>query len=541
MATEVSINTDRTQKFIDHLESQKTILSSCTHLFQSLTTHFTSLQTTLTLKSQTLDSKFQSLNSNSHQTLESLSHRETSIPDRESAAIAKVHEQRENALAEFQKPFKVDNLGDALRSFARRMDSSGLLKYIMSKRKESVSLRAEISSAVMEAVDPGVLILDAVDEFVSNKIEKLGVTDKRWACGLLVQVLFPEGGKRRDGPEFGRSVVERAAGMLNKWKEEQVGGEGSGGIWGPAEAVMFLQMVVAFGLKSRFDDEFLMKLVMEHASRRDMARLAVAIGFGEKMGEMIDELVKNGKEIEAVYFASESGLTERFSLVSLLKSYIRNSKKNTSNVLNKGNFSPAATDESSTMELNSIKAVIKCVEDHNLESEFPLDVLKKKASRLEKSKAERKKSSAAAAKSKNKRSHGGTSSSSSRSQRPPSFRPAKAAKFSNTTYSPYAGRRNPAPMPQHSPVARYSGPYNYPSQSVVYDGHSTTSYPTTYGASHSQTPAAIPQQHYTLPTENTAVPSYRAATSYGVQANYVTYDYGTAAPPAYQPTPYTQQ
>lgn len=58
--------------------------------------------------------------------------------------------------------------------------------------------------------------------------------------------------------------------------------------------------------------------------------------------EMIDELVKNGKEIEAAYFASESGLTEKFPPVSLLKSHIKNSKKNTANILKNGNFSPAA-------------------------------------------------------------------------------------------------------------------------------------------------------------------------------------------------------
>ncbi|KAJ6856969.1 hypothetical protein NC651_038610 [Populus alba x Populus x berolinensis] len=82
------------------------------------------------------------------------------------------------------------------------------------------------------------------------------------------------------------------------------------------------------------------------------------------MRDIIDELVKNGKEIEAVYFASESGFTKRFSPVSLLKSYLKNSKKITTTVLKNGNYSAAATDESSTLELNSIKAIIKCVEDH---------------------------------------------------------------------------------------------------------------------------------------------------------------------------------
>lgn len=59
--------------------------------------------------------------------------------------------------------------------------------------------------------------------------------------------------------------------------------------------------------------------------------------------DIIDELVKSGKEIEAVYFAIESGITERFSPVSLLKSYLHNSRKNATTILKNGNYSTAAT------------------------------------------------------------------------------------------------------------------------------------------------------------------------------------------------------
>lgn len=562
MATELAIETERTQKFFNDIDARKTILSSCTQLFTTLTTHFKSLQNSLSQKSQSLESKFQSLESNSQLTLESLSCREKSIPERESAAAAKVEEQRETALSEFRNSHSFDNLSDSLKSLCRRMDSSGLLRFVVSKRKESVFLRAEISRAIMEAVDPARLTLDAVDELVRDKVGKVGVTDKRWACGILVQALFPEGscfGRKDKGPEFARSVVERAAGILESWKEEddveekadgEGGGGGGGGVVGPAEAVMFLQMVLGFGLKSRFDEEFLRKLVAENASRRDMAKLAAAIGFGEKMGDIIDELVKNGKEIEAVYFASESGLTKRFSPVSLLKSYLKNSKKITTTVLKNGNYSVAATDESSTLELNSIKAIIKCVEDHKLESEFSLDSLRKRASLLEKTKAERKRgtSAATATKSQNKRGHG---SGGGRDSGPPPYRQAKAAKFSNN-YSSFS-RRNAPPPAQHSPARRYSGPFHYPSQSV-YEGPAAAPYASTYGISHAQSPSAIsqqpyhhsqspnaiPQQLYSQPAENMSAAGFRASGSYGSQTSYGAYDYGSAAPVTYQPSSYTQ-
>jgi len=94
MTTELVIHTDRVQKFFDDLEAQKTILSSCTQLFTTLSNRFSSLQDSLSQKSQSLESKIQALESNSRKTLESLSSRENSIPERELAAVARIEEQR---------------------------------------------------------------------------------------------------------------------------------------------------------------------------------------------------------------------------------------------------------------------------------------------------------------------------------------------------------------------------------------------------------------------------------------------------------------
>ncbi|XP_010656337.1 FRIGIDA-like protein 4a isoform X1 [Vitis riparia] len=536
----MAIDTDRVQKLFDSLEAQKTILSTCTQLYKTLSNHFSSLQHSLSQKSSSLDSKFQALESDSKKTLESLDQRENSIPERESSAAARIEEQREAALSEFEKAVPENaELSECLKSYCRKMDSSGLLRFMVSKRKESMSLRSEIVSAMEESVDSARLVLDAVEEFVSQKSGKVGIPDKRWACGMLMQALFPAaelGGKTVPKPAFARSVVERAARVAELWKGK-MGDGGEGSMIGPTEAAMFMQMVAGFGLKPKFDEEFLRKQVLEFASRRDMPKLAIALGFGEKMGgtcvftDIIDELVKSGKEIEAVYFASESGLTERFSPVSLLKSYLHNSRKNATTILKNGNYSTAATEESGNVELNSIKTIIKCVEDHKLESEFSIDSLRKRATQLEKAKVERKKSSAGASKPPNKRAHGGGSGSGSgRGSGPSAFRPAKAPKFSNSTY-PSFGRRNPAPPPQHSPAGRYSGPFSYPAQGV-YDGPTPPPYASTYGGPHPQTPT-IPQQHYSLSVDDMGAGGMRASGSYGGQTSYNAYDYAAAAPPTY--------
>ncbi|KAG6740645.1 hypothetical protein POTOM_056101 [Populus tomentosa] len=267
---------------------------------------------------------------------------------------------------------------------------------------------------------------------------------------------------------------------------------------------MVLQMVLGFGLKSRFDEEFLRKLMVENASRRDMAKLAAAIGFGEKMG---------GKSYSGTTTSAWCGLVK-------LIGYLRNVSR-----------------------LMLLKASV----DNALISPGNL---RKRASLLEKTKAERKRgtSAATATKSQNKRGHG---TGGGRDSGPTPYRQAKAAKFSNN-YSSFS-RRNAPPPAQHSPARRYSGPFHYPSQSV-YEGSAAALYASTYGISHaqspsaisqqpyhhSQSPSAVPQQLYSQPAESMSAAGFCASGSYGSQTSYGAYDYGSAAPVTYQPSSYTQ-
>lgn len=52
--------------------------------------------------------------------------------------------------------------------------------------------------------------------------------------------------------------------------------------------------------------------------------------------------MKNGKEIEAVYFVYEAGLTEQFPPLPLLKTYLSNSRKIANNISKKGKYSMSA-------------------------------------------------------------------------------------------------------------------------------------------------------------------------------------------------------
>lgn len=286
MATEIlpTPTNNKIQQFFDDLESQSSLISTCTQLYTTLSNHFSSLEASISQKSQSIDSNYESLQTHLAKTLESLKNRENSISQRESDLSVRVEQQKEEALAEFSNPISENaKLSETLKSLCRKMDYSALYKFVIYKRKESASLKSYIGEAILEAVDPPRLVLDAVEEFLSCKLAKYGVTDKRWACGFMIKALFPVDSCEGKSSDFCRRTIARAVDLVEMWKKEMDGGFENGEIGG-AEAVMFLQMVVGFGLRKRFDEEYLIKLIVEYGTRRDMAKIACALNLGDKIG-----------------------------------------------------------------------------------------------------------------------------------------------------------------------------------------------------------------------------------------------------------------
>lgn len=240
--------------------------------------------------------------------------------------------------------------------------------------------------------------------------------------------------------------------------------------------------------------------------------------------------MKSGKEVEAVYFATESGLTERYPPLSLLKLSLRNCRRNANNISKKGKFSSAAVEKANSIELEATKALIKCVEDHKLESEFSLEGLKNRVTELEQAKAKKKMGTTSVNKPSKKRGRGGGTGKASD---PSTSGPVKSGRLSNA--SPSFRSRNP-PQSHQVPPARYTGAHSYTSQ-IAYEAPSTASYAPAYSGTHTQSPAILaPQYGYALHEAGAGgVRSYHG--SYGGETGYSAYDYTlAAAAPAYPPS-----
>ncbi|KAF9617578.1 hypothetical protein IFM89_037390 [Coptis chinensis] len=89
-------------------------------------------------------------------------------------------------------------------------------------------LRSEIGSAVGEAVDSPRLVLDVVKEYIDKEDAiKVELSDRRWACGMVISVLFPNEEKTM---LVAGKIAKRALSVAEKWKAKIQTEESSGGV-----------------------------------------------------------------------------------------------------------------------------------------------------------------------------------------------------------------------------------------------------------------------------------------------------------------------
>ncbi|KAK3160541.1 hypothetical protein QOZ80_1BG0060930 [Eleusine coracana subsp. coracana] len=314
----------------------------------------------------------------------------------------------------------------------------------------------------------------------------------------------PEEGKetKGKGEEAGGNVAEEGEGAektgseetkkgAGETKEREIGEGGGKGAQEQPEAQIFLQMVAAFGLKNKFDEIFLRRLFVANGRRKELARIACVLGFEESLGDIVAELITSGNVIEAIYIAHEADLLKKFPPSPLLKSYLQNSSNKTQAVLKSGRHSSSAIEETSNLESNAYRSVIKCVEACQLQSVFSIEAIKKKLVKLEKEKAERKKSGPPS-RFPNKRARGAAgshpfpaakSARGSSSNFSPSFQNPVSRSFSYAAHAGFAGPAAAQPYYVPGSVAGRRG-------GVAYGGPGAA-----YGAAHNFA-AGAPQQPF---------------------------------------------
>ncbi|KAM2958195.1 hypothetical protein FF2_025088 [Malus domestica] len=173
------------------------------------------------------------------------------------------------------------------------------------------------------------------------------------------------------------SLAEREAAqakaIVDEWKPKlaNAGIDAANGISLETEA--FLQLLATFRIASEFDKDEICKFVLAVAHRRQTPELCRFLGLTHKIPGLVESMVSGGKQIDAVRFIHVFQLTESYPLVPLLKTYLKDLRRN-SQVDNTGDGT-GAHDDVNAKELAALKAVIKCVQEFKFEADYPLDPL----------------------------------------------------------------------------------------------------------------------------------------------------------------------
>ncbi|KAL7170000.1 hypothetical protein ACSBR2_034954 [Camellia fascicularis] len=150
--------------------------------------------------------------------------------------------------------------------------------------------------------------------------------------------------------------------------------------------------LATFRILSEFDEDELCKLVLAVAHQRRAPELCHSLGLTHKMPVVIEALVNCGKQIDSVHFIHAFQLTESFPSVPLLKTYLKDLRNSQGKPGSFGNAAGALN----AQELAALRAVISCVEQYNLETDYPLTPLQKRVARLDRPSLDRKRSAESA-------------------------------------------------------------------------------------------------------------------------------------------------
>ncbi|KAL5206239.1 hypothetical protein ABZP36_034448 [Zizania latifolia] len=292
-----------------------------------------------------------------------------------------------------------------LVALCEEMNVNGLHKFISDNRKDLTSIREEIPIALRRSSDPYGLVLTSLVDFYSggNLIldgkkdgNLLGV---RRTCLMLMESLVQlqtdaTTGFISEGKMLTANIKEGAKKIAFEWKSklDNIDVDASNG--NCLEAHAFLQLLATFGIFSEFAEDELCKLLPSVSRRRQTPELCRLLGLSQNMPGVIGVLVEGGRTIDAINLAYAFELTNQFKPVELLKAYLKEVKKVPH--VKTGKLSLEVQNEMNERELSALKAVIKCIEEHKLDEQFPIDLLQKRVIQLEKAKADKRRAVEAA-------------------------------------------------------------------------------------------------------------------------------------------------
>ncbi|XP_059652602.1 FRIGIDA-like protein 5 [Cornus florida] len=239
--------------------------------------------------------------------------------------------------------------------------------------------RKEVCSSIRCSLDPAKLVLDALQGCYYSGLKKNRCPGRivgRSSVIFLEQLM-------RVSPEIKPHVQEEAMNFAVAWKAGIVKSEKA------LKALIFLQLVAIYNLVSSFSSDELLGFLGEVGWHGQAINLFPALELVDKIPDFIQQLIKKEQRLAAIKYICAYGLVDKFPPVPLLKAHLTYSEEIANKTCKKGNNSLKAQDRAIKQEVDAIRAVIKCITDHGLESEFSPENIKTRLEQLERKIADR--------------------------------------------------------------------------------------------------------------------------------------------------------
>ncbi|KAK7320331.1 hypothetical protein VNO77_29718 [Canavalia gladiata] len=261
------------------------------------------------------------------------------------------------------------------------MDGKGLRDYVgaFEKQRNSVEIKVQLRNGFNSAVDPASMLLDSLNGVVDAnavKDEKQLRLMKR-SCNVLFQQL------RAVSPFLSAKVRKKAKTLGAEWKRSLLNDNADA-----VGAMAFLHFLAAYSLLSELSLNELATFSALAAANDDLPQLYQIVGLTDKVpGELVYRVLLTGdlmgKHILAVKYVFEFNLADKIPPVPILKAHVNESQKLARRLSQEGK----SLNEITAREVHALKSVIKVIERHNLESEYPRASLEQRIEQLTKHKA----------------------------------------------------------------------------------------------------------------------------------------------------------
>ncbi|XP_052109314.1 uncharacterized protein LOC107462472 [Arachis duranensis] len=154
----------------------------------------------------------------------------------------------------------------------------------------------------------------------------------------------------------------------------------------PNMVLGFLQILSAYGLVSSFNGDEVFKHFEIISQHKQAVELFQMLGLKGKIFDLIENLIKNEKHIEAVRFICAYKLEEKYQPIHLLEAHVNKAKLICENSCNKTKFIEMKV-KAMDKEIDGLGTVLRCMSENKLQHEDLLKVILNRILELERFKA----------------------------------------------------------------------------------------------------------------------------------------------------------